>query len=338
MRSGTISIFIILVNIEVLCQAFDPKSLNIMFYNVENAFDIRDDSTTDDNDFLPGGVMRWNLKRYNAKITSLYKTIISAGEWNPPEIICLCEIENRKILGDLVYGSYLSKYNYGIIHEDSPDRRGIDVCLIFRKDVVKAIKHSYWRPAYTDGEFTTREVLYTVFEYQSDTFHLIVNHWPSRKGGVLAGEDLRKKIAGMIRFKTDSISAENKNAKILITGDFNCTPDDSEMRYLTSGENKNALVNLSADKALKGKGTYRYMGTWEMIDQLLVSESLLNSREQLHIDRNEPVIFRPDFLLREDSKYPGPSPFSTFRGYRYQGGFSDHLPIIFKLQFILRQD
>ena len=110
------------------------QPVRIMFYNVENLFDIYDDSLKDDNDFLPDGLMRWNLTRYNKKINSLYKTIVAAGEWNPPAVVAFCEVENRKVLEDLVYGTYLSKYNYGIIHEESPDQRGIDVCMIYRND------------------------------------------------------------------------------------------------------------------------------------------------------------------------------------------------------------
>ena len=118
-----------------------------MFYNVENLFDIYDDTLKDDNEFLPDGVMRWNFTRYNKKINSLYKTIVAAGEWNPPAIVALCEVENRKVLEDLIYGTYLSKYNYRIIHEESPDQRGIDVCLIYRKDYAEVIDYRYWIPS-----------------------------------------------------------------------------------------------------------------------------------------------------------------------------------------------
>ncbi len=123
------------------------KPVRLMFYNVENLFDIKDDSLTNDNDFLPEGVMRWTYTRYRNKINSLYKTIVAAGSWAPPEIVAFCEVENRQVLKDLVYGTYLSKFNYKIVHQDSPDQRGIDVCLIYRADSLTLIDFRYWIPS-----------------------------------------------------------------------------------------------------------------------------------------------------------------------------------------------
>jgi hypothetical protein len=309
--------------------------VRIMFYNVENLFDIYDDTTREDNDFLPGGLMRWNKSRYDKKINALYKTIVAAGEWDPPEIVAFCEVENRKVLEDLVYGTYLSKFKYGIIHEESPDQRGIDVCLVYRKDYITIIEHAYWIPSgMAKADFTTRSILYCKLVYSSDTIHLIVNHWPSRRGGVLAGEGLRMKISSMVRDKADSINKSIRNgARIIILGDFNSTPDDQEMKSLISPEKSgNFLVNLSARLAAQGKGTYRYMGTWEMIDQVIVSEKLLSCKTGIYTDYDKLTVFRPGFLLVKDPKYPGFTPLSTYKGFRYQGGFSDHLPVILNLQ------
>jgi len=306
-----------------------------MIYNVENLFDTKDDSLRADNDFLPRGVMKWNYTRYIKKINSLYKTIVAAGSWDPPEIVAFCEVENRKILEDLVYGTYLAKYDYRIIHEDSPDQRGIDVCLIYRADSLKLIDFRYWIPTGIKSEdFTTRSVLSVRFAIHDDTLHLIVNHWPSRRGGVLAGEELRSKISNMVREKADSINkSSSSGAKIIIAGDFNCTPDDHEIRTLIDDENSNlCLTDLSEYPAEEGRGTYRYMGAWEMIDQVIVSGSLL-CKKGLFTSQEMLRIFKPDFLLKKDPKYPGFSPFSTYRGYRYQGGFSDHLPLLLDLEF-----
>ncbi len=317
-------------------QAFRNKPVRIMFYNVENLFDVYDDPHKDDNEFLPSGVMRWNLTRYNKKINSLYKTIVAAGEWTPPPVVAFCEVETRKVLEDLVYGTYLSKYNYGIVHEESSDPRGINVCLIYRKDCVGIIDYRYWIPQGIKREnFTTRSVLYTKMVISSDTIHVIVNHWPSRRGGVLAMEGLRMKIAAMVREKADSIiKSSYLEAKIIILGDFNSTPDDQDMSLLTaSAESGISLVNLSDSLAANGSGTYRYRGTWEMIDQVIVSEKLLTSCNGLYTNVKLLQIFNPDFLLIKDPKYPGFSPLSTYRGYRYQGGFSDHLPVLLDLKF-----
>lgn len=307
----------------------------IMFYNTENFFDTYDDSLTDDNDFLPDGLMRWNLIRYNKKINSLYKTVIAAGEWAPPVVVGLCEIENRQVLEDLIYRTYLSKYNYGIIHEDSPDRRGIDVCAIYRKKLADIICYKYWIPEELKNQkFTSRSVLYISMAIGSDTLHFIINHWPSRRGGVLAAEDYRLRIAQMIREKIDSIF-ENKRsgAKIIILGDFNCTPDDPIIKSLVfSSDTINYLINLSWGNKDKFPGTYRYLGRWEMIDQVFVSKKLLESKKGLYTELRLLNVFSPGFLMKEDSKYSGLSPFSTYSGYRYQGGFSDHLPVILDLK------
>jgi predicted extracellular nuclease len=321
-------------------QEKTPRPLRLMFYNVENLFDIFDDTLKNDDDFLPNGVLRWNYTRYNSKINSIYKTIIAAGEWSPPEIVALCEVENRKVLEDLVYGSYLSKFKYNIIHEESPDQRGIDVCLIYRREDLELIDYCYLFPKeIKEKDFFSRKILYSKFLYNDDTIHVFVNHWPSRRGGVLAGEGMRIKISSMVREKADSISKCNiVGNKIIILGDFNSSPDDQEMKILTSSPHiAGRLINLSTDLSESGIGTYRYQGTWEMLDQVLVSENLLSSSNGLYTAPSFISVFRPDFLLMKDPKYPGFTPFSTYRGFRYQGGFSDHLPIVLRLN-LMEQD
>jgi hypothetical protein len=309
------------------------QPVRIMFYNVENMFDTVNDTLTDDDEFLPAGTRRWNNKRYRSKVNSVYKTIIAAGEWSPPAIVSFCEIENRKVLEDLVYGTYLSKYNYRIVHEDSPDPRGIDVCLIYRSDLIDVINYQYFIPYYTKrSKLATRSVLYTKCLISGDTIHLFVNHWPSRRGGVLAGESQRKQIAEMVKLKIDSIlNSRVTETKIMIIGDFNSTPDDLAVGLFTSKNDKGlSMVNLS-ENLTDRYGTYKYTGIWEMIDQLIVSDALINCSKGVYTEPGKLRIFNPDFLLKKDPKYPGMSPFSTWSGYRYQGGYSDHLPIIIDL-------
>jgi hypothetical protein len=315
----------------------DSLPVRLMFYNTENLFDTDDDTLTDDDEFLPDGLMRWNKTRYFKKINSVYKTIIAAGEWNPPAIVGLCEIENRKVLEDLVYGTALSNFGYGIVHEDSPDPRGIDVCMIFRKDLIRVIDQRAWiPPGVRKEDYHSRSVLYVKCAVFGDTIHLIINHWPSRRGGVLAGEPLREEVALMVRNAVDSLyNVSRGELKTIIFGDFNCNTDDPVISSLFKshvfGDNK--LINL-ADQRPKGVlGTYRYMGTWETLDQVIVSEGLLKSRRGLFTERKDFMIFNPDFLLRNDSKYPGMTTFSTYRGYRYIGGFSDHLPVLLDIGF-----
>jgi hypothetical protein len=308
----------------------DSVRIRIMFYNTENFFDISDDPATDDNDFLPAGLMRWNISRYKKKVSSLYKTIIAAGEWDPPAIVAMCEVENRKVLEDLVEGTNLSGYDYGIVHEDSPDTRGIDVCLTFRKDLVRIACYKYYKPE-TAGEFRSRSFLYTKCIIMGDTLHLLVNHWPSRRGGLLAGDELRDKISAKEAAVIDSLNASSPvKQKIVITGDFNCNPDDQAIKSFADGK---VLINVTKRSRSEVPGTYRYQGTWEIIDQFIVSEGLLNSSYGLFAGDDPFRIFDAYFLLTRDPKYPGPVPFSTYRGYRYQGGFSDHLPVLLDLGF-----
>jgi predicted extracellular nuclease len=258
---------------------------------------------------------------------------MAAGEWEPPAIVGLCEIENRKVLQDLLIRTYLSKYDYSIIQNDSPDPRGIDVCLIYRKDIVMISGYRYLIPARPAGfDFSTRSVLMAKCIIGNEIVHLFVNHWPSRRGGVLAAEDQRKEIAGMVKQYADSVAAaESGNAKIIIAGDFNATPGDLVMSILTGGNGReDILINLSA-KADREQGTYRYMGMWQMIDQVIVSRPLLDSETGLYTDKRMFRIFKPGFLLVKDPKYPGLSPLPTYRGYRYVGGFSDHLPVLLDL-------
>jgi endonuclease/exonuclease/phosphatase family metal-dependent hydrolase len=198
---------------------------------------------------------------------------------------------------------------------------------------VTVLGYKYWKPDAEANSFKSRSVLFTKFLFHSDTVNLIVNHWPSRRGGVLAGEDMRVKLADMLTDKVDSLSGiVPGGAKIVVMGDFNSTPDDNEINLLTAPKKLNCpLVNLSLKKAASGEGTYRYKGTWEMIDQALVSEKLLKGEKGLCTDMEKLTIFKPGFLLTGDPQYPGNSPFSTYRGYKYQGGFSDHLPVIVEL-------
>jgi len=314
----------------------DTLPLSVMFYNTENLFDTRDDSLVDDAEFLPRGVRRWNKTRYSNKLSSISKVIIAAGGWDPPAIVGLCEIENRRVLADLAFGTALSAFGYGIVHEESPDTRGIDVCMLYRGDIVSVVSHHLWVPADSDlKDFHSRGILYVKCVMYGDTLHLLLNHWPSRRGGVLAGEDLRERMALGVRNIADSLckSSEGK-AKIIVLGDFNCSPSDPLMLKLTAAElsGGGSLVNM-ADRKTSGKeGTYRYQGTWEIIDQIIVSNGLLNSSEGLKTGPEHFRIFSPDFLLKDDPKYPGPVPFSTYRGYSYQGGFSDHLPVLLDLE------
>lgn len=316
-------------------QVDEFHPVRFMFYNTENLFDIYDDKQNDDDEFLPSGLRRWNFSRYNKKLTALFKTIVAAGDWNPPAFVGLCEIENKEVLEDLINKTSLSRFNYGIIHEDSQDERGIDVCLIYRKDEIKVLSYKYLKPAgLSREEFTTRSILYLKLMISDDTLHVFLNHWPSRRGGVLASEDLRVMVARLVREKADSIaSGSNGRIRLLMMGDFNCTPVDKVIGLISGNFSSGlSVVNLS-ENIPPGSGTYRYKGTWEIIDQVLVSDFMLNTVTGLYTKSELCRIFTADFLLRDDPAYPGKSPFPTYLGYKYIGGYSDHLPVLIDLLF-----
>lgn len=332
-RLTGIFVLLLLISDDVLSQVSVTGSARIMFYNVENLFDIYDDPATDDEEFLPGSIRRWNSGRYTRKLNALSKAIMASGEWEPPELIGLCEVENRQVLDDLVNRTVLGKYGYGIIHQDSPDPRGIDVCLLYRKSIVTVDTFRYFDPVSDGGEeLHTRDILYARCRIMNDTFHLFVNHWPSRRGGVLAAEPQRLKISELLKSKADSIAGHfGSSAFILMMGDLNSSPDDEAALNLTEEYASGlSVVNLSKDAA-GGSGTYRYQGNWETIDQVLVSSGLLNSQVNRSGSKPELTIIKNELLLTDDPNYPGRSPFPTWRGYRYLGGFSDHLPVVLKI-------
>ncbi|MCU0409645.1 MAG: endonuclease [Bacteroidales bacterium] len=310
-------------------QEVKEDELLFMFYNVENLFDTSDDSLQGDDEFLPEGSRRWNTARYNRKINSVYKVIAAAGGSKPPAFIALCETENRRVLEDLLNDTYLVKFNYGIIHADSPDSRGIDVCMLFDRDVACLIDYSLLIPPTEPGvSFTSRGILRSRLKVGNDTLVFFINHWPSRRGGVLAGEELRISLAGLLASKCDSILNEpNSRAAIIIAGDFNCEPDENP---LSDGQAE--LVNLAGLLPRNAQLSYRYQGRWEMIDQVIVSRSMLGNETGFSTRSEFFRVFAPEFLFQSDPNYPGKSPWPTYRGYGYSGGFSDHLPLLLLLK------
>lgn len=321
-----------LTSAEVGAQEF-----TVMFYNTENLFDTTDDTTKNDDEFLPDGSRRWTGNRYHKKVNALARVIAAAGEWELPALVGLCEVENEEVVRDLVYGTILSAGNYGIVHRDSPDPRGIDLALLYRRDYFSVSEVRSWLPVNSDSiPVTTRNLLYVKLTEESDTLHLILCHLPSRRGGVLAAGDLREKMIRLARSKVDSIMiATEERAAVIVMGDFNATPEEKLLSALTEGD---CLTNLSDSLSRVGKGSYRYQGSWEMIDQILVSASMTDPTVPdtitgvYHINRSSFTVIDAPFLLTEDETYPGLKPFPTYGGYRWSGGYSDHLPVLIKIQ------
>ena len=200
----------------------------ILFYNVENLFDTTHDSLKNDAEFLPQGKKYWTWKKYQDKCSKIGKIIMAVGGWELPEIVGLCEIENKKTLNGILYSTSLKKANYKIIHKESPDHRGIDVALLYQADRFFPIDTAFLELIYTKSNYsTTREILYVKgVTHTDDTLHLFVNHWPSRWGGQLESEHKRISAALLLRKKVDSIFINNNKAKIIIMGDFNDYPNE----------------------------------------------------------------------------------------------------------------
>ncbi len=342
-RTFLLLVFLLLLPHSAVAQGIvgeERGDLRIMFYNVENLFDTVDDTLVQDDEFLPGGERYWTPGRYRNKLNRLYKVIVALGGWKPPEIIGLCEVENRKVLEDLLQETPLSRYNYSIIHRDSPDKRGIDVALLYLEDYLTII-HTRNLPVTfaSEPDWKTRDILSVkALTSSEDTIYLFVNHWPSRSGGQLETEGYRLAAASVLREEIDRIFTLNPEANVIAMGDFNDNPDDRSIRDLLSVDRElgfivnERLYNLSQHREdQKVAGSYKYQMGWDLMDQFIVSARLLSEHSDLQVKRNGFRIFSPDFLLEEDDLYMGVKPFRTYFGFRYQNGFSDHLPVYIDL-------
>ncbi len=338
-----ISLFL-LIQVTVFAQSvlngsgkISRGDLRVLFYNVENCFDSFDDSTKLDNEFLPQGVRHWTWKKYKQKTQKIAKVIVAAGGWEFPDIIGLCEIENRFVLDGIFKNPYFRKIGYKIIHRESPDHRGIDVAFIYQPEVFTPIDTSFLQVIYEgEKQSTTREVIYVKGKmHTSDVFHIFVNHWPSRWGGQIESEHKRIAAARLVRHKIDSIFKTDSLANILLMGDFNDYPNNKSIVSVLKAKadstaiQNNGIYNLAFPlNKLNHIGSHKYQGRWGMLDQFMVSGSLLNKKAVLYCTYRDMHLFAPSFLLEEDKANYGQMPFRTFRGYKYNGGFSDHLPIV----------
>ena len=314
----------------------------VMFYNCENLFDCERDSTINDEEFTPTGVRAWTPARLKAKLNNIYKVITNIGEWDMPMVICLSEVENRKVLEMLTQQTPLVKTGYKIIHYDSPDRRGIDVAMLYRPDVFTPYFNKkipiIWTPAIGTG--TTRDILLVSGTTKTqDTLHIFVNHWPSRWGGQMETEEKRMFVAALVKEKADSIIKQHPNANIIITGDLNDYPTDKSLMESLKAQtqfdkiNNKDLYNLSWYlQEIKHKGTHKYDGQWGVLDQIIVSGALLSKENSLYTTLEDAHIFEADYMLEPDTKYTGSVVKRTYVGYKWNGGYSDHLPVYLDLK------
>ena len=309
-------------------------AFRVMEYNVENLFDTRHDTLKHDDEYLPGGLRGWNYERYSQKLAHIAQVVVGVGEWTPPALIALCEIENGHCLNDLTRYSQLRQLNYKIVHYESDDARGVDVALLYQAHRFRPIHSRPIRFVLPSGK-TTRDILYACGALPNgDTLHLFVNHFPSRLGGELESEPNRLFVAAQLRAAVDSVQAVDADALIMIMGDFNDYPDNRSMLEvlgaqpvagdsLPDGQLYNLTYALHQSGAI---GSYRHDGQWGMLDQIVVSGALLNGSKATQIAADAAQVFAPDWLLEPD-KPLGTKPFRTYVGMRFNGGYSDHLPV-----------
>ncbi len=300
-------------------------TVKMVFYNVENLFDIWDDPETNDDEFLPWGIKNWTYERLHSKLNHTSKVLIGLGKWNVPAIIGLCEIENRYILNQLVENSPLASWPYAILHYESPDHRGIDVALLYLSTQFEIISSEAVTANFdVDTSLKTRDILYAKGVLDKvDTLHLFINHWPSRYGDYAYTSLKRLNAAGTLHDKIDSIQRTTWEPKIIIMGDFNDEPGDESLRVLNKRDL--SLINLMKNIKAEGQeGTIKYQSQWYFFDQIIISSNLR--------DRCRAFIYKPDFLFMKDEKYFGRKPFRTYSGPKYLGGYSDHLPVYLELE------
>ena len=309
-------------------------SFRVLFYNVENLFDPYDDTLTEDDEFTPYGARNWTYEKFLRKLNRLYKVMAVSGGWYPPDIIALAETEHRWIVEKLARETPLSKYGYRVVHSESPDRRGIDISILYREGSFVMLSDSTITVRLKEDppEFTRDIIHLAGIIPGNDTLHLLFNHWPSRYRGQVNSEWKRVTAARLLREKVDEVFTAGQGSGVVIAGDFNDEPCDVSLaehmgaRIQWSDTVSRDLYNLSADEIKAGYGTHKFQGGWYMFDQFIVSGKLLNSTVSCNAR-----ILDFDFLLEEDKAYLGLKPFRTYNGYTYQGGFSDHLPILLEL-------
>lgn len=311
-----------LIGIVVLAGvlAASADSLCVVSYNVENLFHPDKDSITEDDEWTPDGERHWSFARYNRKVENIARVLTNIGEWSGVDVVGLQETENAAVVKKLCYT--LRRGEYGFVHYDSPDRRGIDVALIYKKSRIdtlssKAISILIPRERLSQhSDLRTRDILYvSALVDKKDTIHFFVCHLPSQRGGAAESAWKRDAARETLQQAVDSVLETNKDAKIIVMGDMNS--EDIRM---------NGLVDKMGDGLqVTGYGTHKYQGRWTYLDHFYVSPSIDNI--------STARVYDAQWIQEPDEKYMGLKPKRTYNGFTYQNGYSDHLPIVLTVSF-----
>ncbi|RNC92451.1 MAG: endonuclease/exonuclease/phosphatase family protein [Allomuricauda sp.] len=309
----------------------------IAFYNVENLFDITNDTLIFDDERTPEGTYRWTNTRYKKKIGAISRVIAnisSSVTSTSPDLIGLCEVENFKVLNDLINAPLLIKKDYGIIHFNSPDSRGIDVALLYKKAAYHPTSFKSHRLLLFDDDYNrnyTRDQLVVGGYLDGEKVYLIIIHWPSRRGGEAFSQPLRKKAASLTKRIIDSLNNQHFNSKIIVMGDFNDDPKNASLKKVlrTKGQldhlDSISLFNPMENLFKKGIGSLAYRDKWNLFDQFLLTPNFISEMKNGYTFWKAGV-YNPLYLQIQNGRYKG-YPLRTYGGTTYQGGYSDHFPV-----------
>ncbi|NCT09694.1 MAG: endonuclease/exonuclease/phosphatase family protein [Flavobacteriia bacterium] len=342
MKKSLLISFIFLLTMTVIFSQEKKKQYNIRtiaFYNLENLFDTINDLTINDEASPMMELKSNKSKVYWQKINNMASVIsqIGADKTNTsPAIIGVSEVENLSVLEDLVKSEHLAKMDYGIVHYDSPDKRGIDVALLYQKRYFKPVYHETFNPnIYREGyKVYTRDQLLVSGYLDDELIHVIVNHWPSRSGGEAKSRPSREKAAFQNTKIIEQVREKDPNAKIMIMGDFNDDPTNSSFKNVLKTKEKkedvvkNDIFNPFEEMHKKGFNTLGYRDNINLFDMVLISEPLLEKGEKDFSTYKmfKAMIFNKRFLTGRIGQYKG-YPFRSFADGGFTGGYSDHYPV-----------
>lgn len=315
--------------------AHQADTLDVLFWNLENFFDYRDQGTSEsDAEFSGRGLRHWTKKRFLTKCNAVAKTLLwTAGQTGRmPDVVAVAEVENRFVLKQLLRETAVRKQPWGIAHYESPDHRGIDVGLLWRTDRWDTVCTRACHVFGPDGAvLPTRDILLVQLQRRAapapavDRWAILVNHHPSKYGGSSSAWR-REAAVDRLRELCDSLRAAGWS-RIVATGDFNDTADAPLFQRL------DALENLALPLAARGQGTIRFNGRWELIDLFFLSNVPAPASSGLASPGSAArmIILHPPFLTERDKTHSGEKPRRTYIGPRYNGGVSDHRPIHLRL-------
>lgn len=333
-------LFLLLISLTLFQTITAQKGFRIVELNTENFFDCRHDSLKDDIQFLPSSPKRWTWHRYWQKLQHISKELISMSNGQPPDIICLTEVENDSVMTDLTRKALLRRVGYKYVMTHSKDPRGIDVVLLYQTGTFLLFSWNSIPINFRNRDsLATRDILHVCGKvFCGDTLNIFVCHFSSKINGKRKSEKFRCAEARTLKEQIENLYAKVPKAKVIILGDFNETPQEEALFKVLNAQEltkdmdilPHNLYNLAYNYQLNKniRGTYKYNAKWDMLDQIIVSGNLLNMANPFHTNKQLFHIHASDFLLEPDNTYSGLKPFRTYNGYKYQGGFSDHLPIV----------